>query len=102
MGQVGSRQVLVAVPLGHRPREVLLHGLDDRNVGTGRPRRVDDEPGVLGRSVEPIVGRFLSNMPVSFPIAHGPVRLCGAIIDIDESTGKAVAIERFSELQANN
>jgi metallophosphoesterase (TIGR00282 family) len=60
------------------------------------------DDSILGRSVEPIVGRFVSNMPVSFPIAKGPVRLCGAIIDIDESTGKALAIERFSELQPNH
>jgi calcineurin-like phosphoesterase len=58
------------------------------------------DDSILGRAVEPIVGRFLSNMPVNFPIARGPVRLCGAIIDIDETTGRALAIERFSELQA--
>jgi hypothetical protein len=57
------------------------------------------DDSILGRSIEPIVGRFLSNMPVNFPIARGPVRLCGAIIDIDEQTGRALAIERFSELQ---
>ncbi|HVE15132.1 MAG TPA: TIGR00282 family metallophosphoesterase [Chthoniobacterales bacterium] len=57
------------------------------------------DDSILGRSIEPIVGRFLSNLPVSFPIARGPVRLCGAIIDIDESTGRALAIERVSELQ---
>jgi metallophosphoesterase (TIGR00282 family) len=60
------------------------------------------DDSILGRSIEPIVGRFLSNLPVSFPIAKGPVRLCGAIIDIDESTGKALAIERFNELQSGN
>jgi hypothetical protein len=26
------------------------------------------------------------------------VRLCGAIVDIDESSGRALAIERFTEL----
>jgi len=35
---------------------------------------------------------------VNFPIARGPVRLCGAIIDIDEATGRATAIERLNEL----
>jgi metallophosphoesterase (TIGR00282 family) len=58
------------------------------------------DESILGRAPEPIIGRFLSNMPVSFPIARGPVRLCGAIIDIDETTGRALAIERLSELQA--
>lgn len=58
------------------------------------------DDSILGRSIEPIVGRFLSNLPVAFPIARGAVRLCGVIIDIDESTGRSTAIERFSELQA--
>ncbi len=57
------------------------------------------DDSILGRSVEPIVGRFLSNLPVSFPIARGPVRLCGAIVEVDESSGRAVTIERFNELQ---
>ncbi len=57
------------------------------------------DDSVLGRAVEPIVGRFLSNLPVNFPIARGPVRLCGAIVDVDESNGRAIAIERFNELQ---
>jgi len=57
------------------------------------------DDSVLGRAIEPIVGRFLSNLPVNFPIARGPVRLCGAIIDIDEATGRATAIERLNELQ---
>lgn len=54
----------------------------------------------LGRSVEPIVKRFSDNLPGMFPVASGPVRLCGAIIDIDETTGKALAIKRVSEIAA--
>lgn len=53
---------------------------------------------VLGRSVESVVWRFNSSMPTRFPVAKGPVRLCGAVIDIDEATGKAIKIERFNEL----
>lgn len=50
---------------------------------------------VLGRDIEAIVGRFLSNMPVAFPVAKGPVMLHGALIEIDEVSGRAMAIERF-------
>lgn len=50
----------------------------------------------LGRDPAPIIKRFLGNMPVPFPIAEGPVRLNGAIIDIDESTGRAEAIQRVN------
>ena len=53
---------------------------------------------VLGRNVESIVWRFKTGMPTRFPVAKGQVRLCGAIIDIDEDTGKATKIERYSEL----
>ncbi|MEQ1859131.1 MAG: TIGR00282 family metallophosphoesterase [Chthoniobacteraceae bacterium] len=51
----------------------------------------------LGREVEPIIQRFLTGRPVMYPVAKGPVKLQGAMIDIDEATGKAVKIERVSE-----
>ena len=51
----------------------------------------------LGRDINAIVGRFLSSMPVSFPIAKGEVRLHGAIVEIDEATGRAHAIRRVAE-----
>ncbi len=53
---------------------------------------------VLGRSVESVVWRFKTGMPTRFPVAKGQVRLCGVIVDIDEETGKALAIERYNEL----
>ena len=52
----------------------------------------------LGREVEPIIQRFLHGLPVMFPVARGPVRVCGALIDIDEQSGRAVRIERVSEM----
>ncbi len=51
----------------------------------------------LGRDINAIVGRFLTSMPVSFPIAKGEVRLHGAIVEIDETTGKAQGIRRVAE-----
>ena len=51
----------------------------------------------LGRDINAIVGRFLTSMPVSFPIAKGEVRLHGAIVEIDEATGKAQSIRRVAE-----
>lgn len=53
---------------------------------------------VLGRNVESVVWRFKTGMPTRFPVAKGQVRLCGAIVDIDEETGVATAIERYNEL----
>jgi metallophosphoesterase (TIGR00282 family) len=52
---------------------------------------------VLGREIEPIIRRFMTNMPQKFEVANGRVLLQGAIIEIDESSGKALAITRVSE-----
>ncbi len=53
---------------------------------------------VLGREKDPIIKRFLTALPTKFPVANWPVRICGAVITIDETTGKAVAIERISRV----
>ena len=52
---------------------------------------------VLGRRVEPVVEKFKTGLPNRFPVARGEVGLRGAIVDVDEETGKAIAIERFAE-----
>jgi 2',3'-cyclic-nucleotide 2'-phosphodiesterase len=52
---------------------------------------------ILGRAIEPILQRFISNLPASFPVATGEVRLRGALIDLDESTGRALRIVRVDE-----
>jgi 2',3'-cyclic-nucleotide 2'-phosphodiesterase len=52
---------------------------------------------ILGRAVDPIMNRFISNLPASFPVAGGEVRLRGALIEIDESTGRAVRITRVDQ-----
>jgi metallophosphoesterase (TIGR00282 family) len=56
------------------------------------------EDSVLGRSIESVVWRFKSGMPTRFPIAKGPVRLCGVIVDIDAETGRCLTIRRLSRL----
>jgi metallophosphoesterase (TIGR00282 family) len=52
---------------------------------------------ILGRAVEPIMNRFISNLPAPFPVAHGEVRLRGAVVEIDETTGRALRITRIDE-----
>jgi 2',3'-cyclic-nucleotide 2'-phosphodiesterase len=52
---------------------------------------------ILGRAIEPIMNRFISNLPASFPVAGGEVRLRGALIEIDETSGRAVRISRVDE-----
>src|SRR6185295_8260925 len=39
---------------------------------------------ILGRAIEPVVTRFLSNLPSTFPIAKGEIRLRGVVVEIDE------------------
>lgn len=53
---------------------------------------------VIGREIQPIVKRFLTNMPQKFEVAKGRVLLQGAVIEIDAQTGRALRIERVSEL----
>lgn len=55
---------------------------------------------ILGRAIDPIVNRFISNLPAPFPVAKGKVRLCGALVRVDETTGRAVSITRVNELIA--
>lgn len=53
---------------------------------------------ILGREVESVVWRFKNALPTRFPVASGEVRLCGVTVEIDEESGKALKVERFSEL----
>ena len=52
---------------------------------------------IPGRAIEPILNRFISNLPSPFPVAAGEVRLRGALIEIDETTGRTVRITRVDE-----
>jgi len=52
---------------------------------------------VLGREIEPVLRKFLTGMPQRFEVAKNRVLLHGAVIEIDDATGKAVKIQRVSE-----
>ena len=54
--------------------------------------------GVLGRDREPIIQRFRTSMPAKFPVANWPVRLCGAVVQVEEATGRARNIARISKI----
>ena len=49
----------------------------------------------LGRTVEPILARFIDGRPRHFLVAENDVRICGCIIDLDDSSPKARKIEAF-------
>jgi metallophosphoesterase (TIGR00282 family) len=52
---------------------------------------------VLGRDIEPVLKRFRTGMPQRFDVARNNVRLQGVVVEIDDTTGKALAIQRVSE-----
>jgi len=52
---------------------------------------------VIGREIQPIIRRFLTCQPQKFDVATGRVVLQGALLDIDEFTGRSVRIQRVSE-----
>jgi metallophosphoesterase (TIGR00282 family) len=53
---------------------------------------------ILGRKVDAVVQKFLDALPSQFPIARGPVQVCGALIEIDPATGRAASISRFRQV----
>jgi len=52
---------------------------------------------ILGRTIGSVVTRFISNLPSVFPIAGGPTRLRGVLLEIDEKNGRALSIRRVDE-----
>lgn len=52
---------------------------------------------IIGAEKEKIIERFLTQVNVRKEVAKNDVKLCGAIVTVDESTGKAVKIERVQK-----
>ncbi len=52
---------------------------------------------VIGREIEPIVRRFLTLQPQKFEVARDRVLLQGALLEIDEASGRTTSIRRVSE-----
>lgn len=50
---------------------------------------------VIGIDKGAIIQRFLTGIPNRFDSATGDVRLCGAVISLDRTTGRATAIRRI-------
>lgn len=51
---------------------------------------------VIGTEIEPVLRKFLTSMPSRFSLAKGEVELRGALIDVQEETGQAMAITRVA------
>lgn len=55
---------------------------------------------VIGSVTDLALERFLTQIPVRLEPASGSQRFCGAVIEIDEQTGRAVSIQRLN-IQVN-
>ncbi len=51
---------------------------------------------IIGRRIDRVMAGALGPMPVHFDVASGDPRLCGALVEIDTETGRAVAIQRVA------
>ena len=47
---------------------------------------------IIGMEAEVVLSRFVRRLPARFEVAKGPVRLEGALCEIDAATGRAVSI----------
>lgn len=50
---------------------------------------------VIGIDKELALKKFLTGLPVRFSTSRRDPRLCGVVVEVDEGTGRALAIERF-------
>jgi 2',3'-cyclic-nucleotide 2'-phosphodiesterase len=49
---------------------------------------------VIGRRAEAVLHKFLTAMHAPFTVAEGNVHLCGALLEVDRDTGRAVGFRR--------
>ena len=49
---------------------------------------------VIGSDKNSVIERFLTSMPQRLPVAGGPCALNAVLVDVDETTGTATAVER--------
>lgn len=53
---------------------------------------------IIGASIEPVLRRFLTQMPARFSVPGGPVAFNAVLITIDETSGRSTAIERVDRI----
>ena len=74
---------------------LVLPGGTARQTDVGM---VGADHSVLGRSVDAVVKKFVSGMPVRLPVEeNGKIRLDGAVLSYDPVSGRATDCKTFSE-----
>lgn len=54
--------------------------------------------GIIGRDTDLVLQSFVTCMPRKFPVAGWPARLSGALLSIDDTTGKATGITTINHI----
>ncbi len=57
---------------------------------------------VIGRRIEDVLERFVTAVPIRFEVAKENIQLQGAVLEIDDSTGKAESILRIQRKLMTN
>lgn len=57
---------------------------------------------IIGMKHDAAVKRFLTGMPYRFSVASGDIRMQGVIVEIDDQTGRAISIERYTLCAPDN
>lgn len=75
--------------------ERILPGGTAYQTDTGMTGPFDS---VIGVEKAPILSRFLTSLPVKMEAAKGLPELHGALVEVDETSGRAISIERITRL----
>ena len=59
---------------------------------------VGPEESVIGREIEPVLEHFITGLPQKFHVADGPCQVSGAVVEVDENTGRAKDTTTFSKI----
>ncbi|WP_395091149.1 TIGR00282 family metallophosphoesterase [Armatimonas sp.] len=59
------------------------------------------EDSVIGMDIEAALARFKTQLPHRLQVADSYGTLCGVVVDLDESTGKAQSIQRLRRSEVN-
>ncbi len=49
---------------------------------------------VIGMDADIVIDKFVRKMPRRFDVADGPTALCGALVQVDPTSGRALSIRR--------
>jgi metallophosphoesterase (TIGR00282 family) len=107
-GEATSEKVAMGWYLDGRVAAVLgshthVQTADERVLPKGTAYQTDvgmcgPRDSIIGMRRDEVLHRFLTQMPVRFEVAKGDLLLQGALVEVDEETGRAKTIERIQEL----